>query len=292
MELCQMSDPLLGGAATGSVISRDGTGIGYRQIGRGSGLVLLHGAMQTSWNFTRLAAALGDRFTLFIPDRRGRGLSGPFGDNYAMRTEVEDLNALLDKTGAHDVFGLSSGALVTLQAALVLPAIHRIAIYEPPLEIDGQPSPMDWVPRYDKDISAGNLAAAMVDIIKGTGDRALFTRLPRFVLLSLFKLAMRDLAKRTQDDQPPLQTLIPTVHFDTRLATEMSGRLTSFRDIRVETLLLGGARSAVYLTTALDALSTVLPNCKRIELPGLGHIAADNSGEPARVAKELRRYFS
>jgi hypothetical protein len=145
------------------------------------------------------------------------------------------------------------------------------------------------VPRYEKELAAGNLPAAMVAIIKGTGDRGLFTSLPWFVLLPMFKLAMR---RWNQDDEPSLQALIPTLHFDARLVAEMAGRLESFRTLRAEALLLGGSKSAVYLIAALDALSRVLPNCKRIEFPGLGHIAADNCGEPARVADELRRYFS
>jgi pimeloyl-ACP methyl ester carboxylesterase len=287
-----MKAPIPRDLTIGSFISRDGARIGYRQMGEGPGIVLLHGGLQTSWSFMRLGAALSDTFTVYIPDRRGRGLSGQFGDSYGMRTEVEDLDTLLDKTGSHNVFGLSSGALITLQAALSLPAIRRIALYEPPLEIDGQPSPRDWVPRYDKELAAGNLPAAMVAVIKGTGDRSLFTSLPWFVLLPMFKLAMRYQRKRSEDDEPLLQELIPTVHFDTRLVAEMAGRLESFRAVRADTLLLGGSRSAIYLIAALDALSTVLSNCKRIEFPWLGHIAADNSGEPARVAEELRRYFS
>ena len=277
---------------TGSCVSRDGTRISYRQMGEGPGLVLVHGALQSSRSFTSLGAALCDTFTVYIPDRRGRGRSGPFGDSYAMQTEVEDLGALLNKTGSHNVFGLSSGALITLEAALTLPAIHKIALYEPALEIDGQPSPLDWVPRYDKELAAGNLPGAMVAIIKGTGDQSLFTSLPRFVLLPMFKLGMRYQSKRSEDDEPSLQALVPTVHFDTRLLMEMAGRLESFRTVRPEVLLLGGARSVAFLTAALDALSAILPNCKRIELPGLGHIAADNAGEPTRVADELRRYFS
>ena len=51
---------------------------------------------------------------MYIPDRRGRGLSGPFGDNYNMRREVEDLDALLTETEAHNVFGLSSGGLIAI----------------------------------------------------------------------------------------------------------------------------------------------------------------------------------
>jgi hypothetical protein len=30
----------------------------------------------------KLGVALSNAFTVYIPDRRGRGLSGPFGDNY------------------------------------------------------------------------------------------------------------------------------------------------------------------------------------------------------------------
>jgi pimeloyl-ACP methyl ester carboxylesterase len=286
-----MNTPVPAGVATGSFLSKDGTRIGYRQMGEGPGLVLLHGAMQSSHSFTTLGAALCDSFTIYIPDRRGRGLSGPFGENHGIRTEVDDLDGLLDKTGSHYVFALSSGAIVALQCALASPAIHKVALYEPPLEFGGRPSPLDWVPRYEKELAAGNLAAAMVAIIKGTGDRELLTSLPWFILVPMFKLAMRHQRQLAENDEPSLQALIPTVIFDTRLVLETAGRLESFTALRTETLLLGGSKSAVYLKAALDALSTTLPNCRRIEFPGLGHIAADNGGKPARVADALRRYF-
>jgi len=56
-----------------------------------------------------------------------------------MRTETGDLAALLDKTGSHNVFALSSGALVALQCALESSSIRKLALYEPPLEIGRQP---------------------------------------------------------------------------------------------------------------------------------------------------------
>jgi pimeloyl-ACP methyl ester carboxylesterase len=248
--------------------------------------------MQSGRNFTRLAAALSDTFTVYVPDRRGRGLSGSFGDTYGIHAEVDDLAALLAETGAHNVFGLSSGALITLQAALTVPAIRRIALYEPPLDLGTTPSPVDWVPGYEKDMANGNLAAAMVDVIKGTGDRDLLSRVPRMLLVLLFSAAMRAEAKRGTQDGPPIQALVPTVHFDAQLAAEMAGKLGTFRDLQTETLLLGGSRSKAYLTAALSALGEVLPNSRRIEFSGLGHIAADDSGAPIRVADELRRYFS
>jgi pimeloyl-ACP methyl ester carboxylesterase len=67
---------------------------------------------------------------VYVPDRRGRGLSGPPGDHYGLGAECEDVAALAQVTGARSLFGLSLGAIIALQAALVLPMIRRVAVYE------------------------------------------------------------------------------------------------------------------------------------------------------------------
>src|SRR3954464_13725896 len=91
------------------------TDIKFRTYGGGGPkLVLLHGGMQTSGNFTRLASALATTFTGYVPDRRGRGRSGPVSDAYGLESEIDDLAAVLDETGAGNVFGLSSGAVIAL----------------------------------------------------------------------------------------------------------------------------------------------------------------------------------
>src|ERR1700730_11268047 len=79
---------------TGSVASRDGTTISYRQLGDGPGVVVLHGAMESARSHVQLAEALANSFTVFLPDRRGRGLSGPNGNDYGIQKNVEDLDAL------------------------------------------------------------------------------------------------------------------------------------------------------------------------------------------------------
>ena len=122
---------------TDSVTSKDGTTIGYRQLGSGPGVVLLHGAMESAQSHMQLAEALAGAFTVYVPDRRGRGLSGPYGKDHSMQKDVEDMNAILTKTGTHNIFGVSSGAIISLQAALTLPAIYKVAIFEPPLSING-----------------------------------------------------------------------------------------------------------------------------------------------------------
>jgi len=151
---------------TSAVTSRDGTTIGYRQLGHGPGVVLVHGSNVSSQDFTQLAEQLSDAFTLYLPDRRGRGLSGPYGKDYSMQKEVEDLDALLTKTGAHLVYGVSAGGIICLQAALTRPAIHKIALYEPALLTDGS-AHTAWLTRYDQEMAQGKVAAALVTCMKG-----------------------------------------------------------------------------------------------------------------------------
>jgi pimeloyl-ACP methyl ester carboxylesterase len=277
--------------ATASVRSADGTTIGYRTLGHGPGLVLVHGGMMAAQNFMSLARGLADAFTVHVPDRRGRGRSGSFGDAYGLRSEVRDLDALLSATGSHYVFGLSSGAIIALQAALELPAVHKAAFYEPPLSFHDS-STVAWVPRYDREIAQGKLASAFVTVVKGTGDSALFRRVPLFLVVPLLALALEADARQAKNGDVALKDLVPTMHYDARLVVEAQGAHERFRDIQAEVLLLGGSRSAAYLRTALDRLSAVLPRARRVELSGIGHLAADNHGKPAEVATELRRFFA
>lgn len=60
---------------------------------------------------------MADQFRLYVPDRRGRGMSGPYSKDQGLDDEVEDVEALLRETGAHYVFGLSAGAVIALEAA-------------------------------------------------------------------------------------------------------------------------------------------------------------------------------
>nr|WP_256466876.1 alpha/beta hydrolase [Bradyrhizobium sp. 1] len=273
------------------MLAKDGTVIGYRQLGSGPGLVLLHGAMQSAASFADLGAALADRFTVLIPDRRGRGLSGAFRPDHCMATEIDDLGRLLAETGARNVFALSAGASIALHTALVNPAISRLALYEPPLEF-GAVQPRCWAAGYEAALAKGDLPAALVAVLKGTGDNEVMTKLPASVLRSFFAMMMRLRPNAAAGNGPPLATLIPTVHYDIELIAETAGDLDRFKGLTTETLLLGGDRSQEYLTAALNALVEILPNATRVEFKGAGHIAADNEGDPARVAAELRRFFT
>ncbi|MEO8179517.1 MAG: alpha/beta hydrolase [Deltaproteobacteria bacterium] len=274
-----------------TVVSADGTTISYLEQGEGPALVLLHGAMQSARNFSQLAAALSSSFRVCVPDRRGRGRSGPFGAAYCLAREAEDLDALLKKTGAHFVFGLSAGALIALHAARALPAIEKLAVYEPPLTIDGV-DPAAWVPRYEREVDRGDLAAALVTILQGTGDVELLTYLPRLLLVPLLRLALRADAAQGGVDRIAIRDLIPTVRSDALLQREASTELATFADLRCEVLLMGGARSHRALRVGLDALARRMPQARLVRLARIGHLAADDVGRPQEVANELRAFWS
>lgn len=277
-------------------VSRDGTRIGYRQLGRGPGVVLLHGAASSAHNHMQLAEALADAFTVYVPDRRGRGLSGPYSTDYSIRQDVEDMDALLTKTSAHNVFGVSSGGIIWLEAALTLPAIDRAAIYEPPFFINDSATPPAVLTRFDREMAQGKIAAALITGMKGAQmGPPIFKMMPRWLLERLVGLAMKSEHKKGAGGYVPMRELAPTLHYDFHLVVEMSGKLERFRAIRAEVLLLGGSRSPAFLKSALDALDEVLPHAKRVELPGLNHAASWNKergGKPEPLAQELRRFFA
>jgi pimeloyl-ACP methyl ester carboxylesterase len=281
---------------TRSVTSNDGTTIGYLELGRGPGLVVLHGAMVSAQSFTQLADALADSHTVYVPDRRGRGLSGPFGPGYDIDKEVEDLNALLTTTGAHDVFAVSVGALVCLQAALVTPEIQRMALWEPALPVDGSFSPS--LTRFDQEVADGNLAAALVTgMFEAQIAPPALNAMPREQLVALTEQGMQAEDAGATPGEVTQRMLAPTLHYDLQLIQELRGTLDSYREVHARVLLLGGSEGPAWSKLALDALDRVLPDGSRVELPGLDHGGPTNPGptnhasNPALVAQVLARFF-
>jgi pimeloyl-ACP methyl ester carboxylesterase len=60
--------------------------------------------------------------------------------------------------------------------------------------------------------------------------------------------------------------------------------LSRYATITVPALLLGGSETPPPLRAALDALENVLPDCRRIEIAGEGHVAHLSSPEQVAAA--------
>jgi pimeloyl-ACP methyl ester carboxylesterase len=196
------------------------------------------------------------------------------------------MRAIIRTTGVFNVFGLSAGAIVALQTALDEPAVQNLALYEPPLGYD----PTSWTPQYDKEIAEGKFGAALLTIAENTGGPSLMTRL-RFLLAPLLNLAIKADAKSVKGDDAPLKTLIESQHYDQLAVMQSTSLIEQAKQLKARALLLGGSKSPHYLTTILDGLQKVLPTASRVELKGVGHLAADNSEKPQLVAIELKKFF-
>src|SRR5262245_55971626 len=175
---------------SGRVTSRDGTPIGYLKTGHGPAVVVMHGSMESARSHTLLAQALAGDFTVYLPDRRGRGMSGPHRPGHGIRTEVEDLAAVMAASGAQMVFGVSAGGLVVLEAARTLPEVRKAAVYEPALVMDGGRTA--WLRRFDQEIADGQVAAAMVTSMFGLElAPPIFKLMPRRLLIALTEKMMK-----------------------------------------------------------------------------------------------------
>jgi pimeloyl-ACP methyl ester carboxylesterase len=274
-----------------TVTSNDGTRIGYRQLGNGPGIILIHGGLQAAQNFMQLATILSSDFTVYVLDRRGRGASGPYGENHSVQKDCEDIDAILHKTKAHCVFGLSSGAIISIHAALGNASIQKLAVYEPPLSNESPPFTSVFIERYEREVAEGKLADAFITIMKGLQVSGILSMLPRFITVPVFRFALSR-SQKTKEDEVPLTKLIPAFHFDHVIVNETAGPLERFSKLITETLLINGSKSPDYLKTTIYKLNKILPNARHIELKGLDHIAADNEGKPEIVAAVLKDFFT
>lgn len=278
--------------------SRDGNRIEYRQLGHGPGIVMLHGAMESAKSHMKLAEGLADTFTIYLLERRGHHFGIPFVKEYSIDQEVQDLEALLAKTDSHNVFGVSAGGLIGLQAALTLTSIHKVALYEPALIVNGSAS-TSFLPRYDEELTQGKIAAALITGMQGArlGPPA-FNAMPRWLLELMTSMTMKQEEKKGRDGDVTMRMLAPTLHYDFQLVRQMAETLKKFETVRADILLLGGSKSPAWLKVALDALEKTLPNTRRIEFPGLDHGGSSDPsntnrfGQPEVVAPELRRFFA
>lgn len=287
-----LTDPIF---RSDSVVSKDGTKIGYRIYGQGPGLLIVQGAMGIAYNYDQLAQALASYFTVYVPDRRGRGLSPkPFTPANTIERDIEDVQSVLEKTGTHWVFGLSSGAIITLEATRVLPTIERVVLYEPPFYVDGVP--VKKITRLNQEIEAGKLNAALVSIFKTTRvGPPVFNGFPRFILLPLTAAFLKAEAKKSPGQYAPIPTLIPSTRYDFQIVLNRGGSVELYQTVDKPVLPLGGSKSPAYLKKALATLATTLPRARRVELLGLDHSGPWNSdigGQPGKVAQQLQTFFT
>lgn len=286
------------------VASKDGTKLGFRQLGHGPGVVLQHGGALGSQHYMKLAGALAEEFTVYLPDRRGRGMSGPYGPHYCIEREDEDLSAIIAATGAQNVFGAADGGLFALHASMSITAIRKVAVFEPVLFV-GQPDLDEFKATIDRGqrlVDSGDIAGAMAGLARDAADgdprvqqiAAPFRLLGKIMTQPLMcRTILWADAKRVTSDDASLRDLIIAWKEELNVVKSTEGTLDDYKNVTAEVLLLCGTGAPTLFTGTLDALQSVLPAATRIELPGLNHGGAqDTGGNPRVIADQLRRFFA
>ncbi len=279
--------------------SDDGTRIGYNRIGSGPGLVLVQGAMGTAYSFRELAEALSDSFTVVVPDRRGRGMSPHrFSAEYSIDDDVRDLQAVMSATGAGYVYGLSAGGDIVLRAAASLPAIEKLAVFEPALF--DHPVPSRTNERFARYAANSDRAGMLVTGMKaGEFGPSALRSMPDSLIKPLVRRIMRKEAEAGSGEYASMAELADAFKYDFAIVNAVSGSTQDFDAIMQPVLLIGASDSPRYLQHALDVLEQAIPNTRRVLLEGLDHAASWNvdqrrnpRGNPVLVAQHLTEFFS
>jgi pimeloyl-ACP methyl ester carboxylesterase len=253
----------------GTVHSADGTSISFDARGDGQPLIMIDGATSyraVSQTFEQVAELLHEEFRVYSYDRRGRGESGDTAP-YSVQREIEDLGALIADAGAPAIVcGLSSGAVLALDAAAAGLPITRLGLFEPPFVIDDgrPPLPADYVERLDAFNADGR-----------PGDAAELFLTAAVGMPSEFIAGIRQ-----SPFWPALEGVAHTIGYDGRImGTTMSGAplpADRWAAVSVPALVMYGRGTEPWLISAARALAGLLPAATVQAVEGEQHnVAAD-----------------
>jgi pimeloyl-ACP methyl ester carboxylesterase len=288
---------------TGSVVSADGTRIGFRRLGRGPSVILLHGGVNASQHMMKLGRALADVFTVYLPDRRGRGMSGAFGPAYGIQREDEDLAALIEHTAAECVFGPANGGLFAFHGAIGLGQVRRVAAYEPLLLWGGRDDAAirSTFTTMQQMIRGGRLGEAIVFSIHESVDREVgrgrmsgwvgtaVHAFPSRVGAGLIDLFLR--YQRPRSGNAAWRELVASLPAELDPVLETEGTLEQYRQLDAQVLLMYGSETDPMFVDCAVALHAVLPHSTVLRLPELNHDSAQTYGKPETIAAALRLFF-
>lgn len=268
---------------TRAVISPDGTKISYLSVGSGPSVIVIPGALSMAENYTAFARVMAEHFTVHIIERRGRGESGPQGDDYSILKECEDVLALQQKTDASFLVGHSFGGFVALEVARNNSRLTRIAVYEPGVSIDGS-IPMDWMPGFEKKLAEEKYLDALIEFSLGVGPlRARKT--PSWLMKLLLPLFVN--AHERKQRLGLLHECLREHQEEARL----DGSYEHYREITADVLLMYGEKSDLpWVHTALERLAMVLPQSDTKQFEKLDHFGIDKKA-PQVVAEAVCTYF-
>jgi pimeloyl-ACP methyl ester carboxylesterase len=267
-----------------AVLSRDGTRIGYLSVGGGPAVIVVPGVLSMAADYGAFALALSRHFTVHTIERRGRGESGPQGDDYSIDKECEDVRALQAETGAALLVGHSYGGLVALEVARNSKAFRKLAVYEPGVSIDGS-MPTAWMPGYAKQLAERRKLDALVEFTLADAPPRI-QKTPRW----LMKLILLVLVTCSRQYRQMLDLLEQNLR-EWREIARLDSSCERYREVAGGVLLMYGGRSdSQAVTLAMQRLAAILPHAETKGFPRLDHFGIERTA-PREVASAVSDYF-
>ena len=261
-----------------TVTSSDGTTIAYDQLGSGPPLLLVDGAFcsRSFGPMPGLAKLLKDRFTVVCYDRRGRGDSGDT-QPYAVAREIDDIKALVNAMGGEAfIYGTSSGAVLAARAVAAGVRAKKLAMYEPPLALDGThyPKPADYMEQTTAHLREGRRADAIKLFMKVVG-------VPGFAVFIMQLLPMFKGLKTVAHTLPYDFAVLGDTQRGGPLPDELKRALNA---VTVPTLVAAGGKSADWFKHTARVVSDAMggEKCTAI-VPGQNHNASAKAIAPLLI---------
>jgi pimeloyl-ACP methyl ester carboxylesterase len=233
------------------VLSKDGTNISYLSVGAGPSVIVIPGVLSMAADYAAFARALSEHFSVHTIERRGRGESGPQGDDYSIVKECEDVLALQAKTGA---------------------------------SFDGS-MPRKWMPGYEKKLAEKKNVDALVEFTLADAPPRI-QRMPPW----LMKLLLLVLVSYSRQYRQMLGLLHQNLR-EWREIARLDSSCENYREVAGGVLLMyGGKSDSKAVTLAMERLAAILPRSQTKEFPRLDHFGIERTA-PREVAKAVTDYF-
>ena len=253
-----------------TIASADGTKLSARVSGDGSPMVLVHGtpASKDTWAFVE--PQLAQHHEVWAYDRRGRGQSDLGDDGYTLRSEVDDVLAVLDAAGggAHLV-SHSFGSVCALEAAVSGADIASLTIYEPPVHAR---LAQDIADRTLRQLRDGDREDALVTFLGGIA----------------FSAEELELVRSIPEVWGRYLDAASTVPREIEALNDFTWDPARYRRIEAPTLLLAGEFTESPVFATRRELKEAIPHAEEHVFTGQRHIALATDAQ--RFAETVLRF--
>jgi pimeloyl-ACP methyl ester carboxylesterase len=269
-----------------------GNRVTFDRLGKGSPVLLLHGAFQTRYLWRHTAEVLAAKHTVIAPDLRGIGDSGAADGQFDFKSVAAELAALMTALG-HERFALVGhdlgGGVGYALAALAPQRVTRFAFMD--MLLPGFGFEDAWVPRPNGQFlwfAALNAVPGVIETLFAGRERDyLDTVLRGGFTANKAGITDGDLAAYTAAYAKPGVLAALGGYFRAMWRNAEDNKASAAVKLTLPVLAFGGEYSVG--AGSAQSMSAVATDVKSVIVPGSGHWLPEEN--PTFVQQELTRFL-